>query len=146
MDSHAGWLWQMMDPVKFDALCKKTVRRLRGLRRGHKFDSIAFCGLSGSLLAAAVAREMKLKMIAVRKPGEATHSLRRCELSNECTRAIVLDDFIEAGTTFRRIVRACQRNRVEVVGALLHEPHGRGVMSREYAVAGRKYPLYWIGK
>jgi orotate phosphoribosyltransferase len=145
--SHAAWLWQVFEPELFDRLCDKTAARLKKLRSKLGFDAVAFMGMSGSLLAPPVARQLKLRMIAVRPVGNSshTHSVHVVEAPDGCDRYVILDDFIETGETVRRIVRETKKELpyVRPVGILLHEAgDARGFTGDEYVVGGYKLPVH----
>jgi orotate phosphoribosyltransferase len=144
---HAAWLWQVFEPTLFDRLCNKTARSLTRLRPRLGFDAIAFMGMSGCILAPPVARQLKLRMIAVRPVGNSshTHSVHVVEAPDGCEKYVILDDFIESGDTVKRIVRETKKELpyAKPVGILLHEAgNSRGFTGDEYVVGGHKLPVH----
>lgn len=73
----------------------------------NEFDAIAFRGISGALIAPAVALSLGKDVIVVRKD-ESRHSTLRVE-GVRCERYIIVDDFVENGDTISAI-----RNRISV--------------------------------
>lgn len=70
-----------------------------------KFDTIAFCGMSGALVAPAVAVRLRKWMTLVRKPSDGLSHGMRVEGAVQ-GRYMILDDFISEGDTVRRIQEA----------------------------------------
>lgn len=71
---------------------------------GGEFDSIAFRGLSGALLAPALAIGLEKSLIAVRK-NESRHSGLKVEGDQAARSYIIVDDFVSTGETVREIER-----------------------------------------
>lgn len=74
--------------------------------RDYDFDTIAFRGISGALIAPPVALRMNKQMIVVRKPEDSTHSLLKVEGNKAARKYVILDDFSCSGATRRAIVEA----------------------------------------
>lgn len=90
-----------LDP---DKLRKRIALAGRALA-GYDFDSIAFRGVSGTILGAPIALLMNKEMVLVRKDGDDTHSGYRVEGNRNVLRYIIVDDFVSSGHTGREIVR-----------------------------------------
>lgn len=88
------------------SLLRQTIRRAVAVLKHYEFDAIAFRGLSGSLIAPALAVELNKSLIAVRKPEEIRHSSRIVEGDYNAKRYVIVDDLISTGTTARAIVEA----------------------------------------
>lgn len=73
-----------------------------------QFDSIAFCGLSGALVAPIVAYKMGKTLLAVRKEDEDCHSCHTVEGDMATRRYLILDDFISSGNTVDHIFDSVQ--------------------------------------
>lgn len=71
-----------------------------------EFDAIAFRGMSGALVAPIIARELGKTLICVRKPDEKCHSSRLVEGDSGARSYVIIDDFIDYGTTVRKIFTA----------------------------------------
>lgn len=69
------------------------------------FDAIAFRGVSGALVAPAVAAELHKPLLLVRKNSESSHSLYQVEGCDKYKcRYIIIDDFVCSGSTIKAIV------------------------------------------
>jgi adenine/guanine phosphoribosyltransferase-like PRPP-binding protein len=80
---------------------EKVIKNLKELivSSGVEFDSIAFCGTSGSLVAPFIAKELHKTLILVRK--EQHHSSLNVEGNLESKSFIIIDDLIESGKTMQ---------------------------------------------
>lgn len=80
-----------------------TVGRLT--EHAGEFDTIVTRGMSGALVAPAVAYMLGKRLVIIRKPGESAHTTRHPGLAkdgpNDIGRWIFLDDFISLGGTRR---------------------------------------------
>lgn len=115
----ASWLRSMVDPAERRKVVELTRVRLCDL---PAFDAIAFTGLSGSVIAGAVALAMDKYLYCVRKSKENRHSDYVVEGPSTGLRYIILDDFISTGSTIRRIVEMVQAhtdNSAKCVGAYM---------------------------
>lgn len=83
---------------------KRAVKRLKYLRRGGlQFDAIAFAGMSGCLMAPAIADKLGVGIMAIRKRGERTHADFTVEATPKCVTYIIVDDLVYSGQTVERI-------------------------------------------
>lgn len=82
-----------------------VVNKAVGILANVDFDSIAFIGMSGALLAPVLAFVMGKELIALRKHGSQSHSWHSIEGFNKTKRYIVVDDFICTGNTVRDIAK-----------------------------------------
>lgn len=115
----ASWLHSILRPGGLSSEVDKAADGLSALN----FDAIAFTGLSGALLASAVALRMKKLLYCVRKYGENRHSTHEVEGPIGILRYIIIDDFIQTGATIRRIisqVRQHSDNQARLVGIWLY--------------------------
>lgn len=91
---------------------RETVRWASKQLRPYNFDAIAFRGLSGALIAPAIAMRLNKTLIAVRKPIEisgnrdATHSPHLVEGDRAAKTYVIVDDLVSSGRTVLAIVRA----------------------------------------
>ena len=67
------------------------------------FDSVAFSGVSGALIAAPISHSMNKPLILVRKRGETCHSSLVVEGNIRCQNYIIIDDLVSSGDTAKRI-------------------------------------------
>lgn len=105
-----------------EALVSQILRDLNP--RTNDFDTIVATGTSGMMIAPIIAMIMRKHMVAVRKPGENSHSggLKLQGIFGE--RWIFLDDFIATGNTLRRVVGTVEQEgpkNAEFIGAYLYE-------------------------
>lgn len=115
----ATWLHPILRSGGLKAEVKRAVDTIKII----KFDAIAFTGLSGAVLASAVALRMNKLMYCVRKSGESRHSDNEVEGPLGCLRYVIIDDMIMTGTTVRRIinqVRLHSDSMAKLVGIWLY--------------------------
>lgn len=124
-----------MKKIRSDYL--NTVLTAEGLNRvinemtGHltphegEFSAVAFRGMSGAVVAPGVAQRLNKDLIVVRKPHEINHSNMGVE-GVECKAYVIIDDFIDSGTTIKEIRRAVRQE--EIFGKLV----GIGLYKRNY--------------
>ena len=95
-------------------VAKHTVARICKLvrQRNIEFDAIACRGLSGLLIAPIVAMRLKKTLLCVRK-GEETHSTYPVEGDAKAKTYVILDDFIDSGSTVSAIVDAIKTFNTE---------------------------------
>lgn len=75
-------------------------------RSGLEFSTIVACGLSGALVAPAVAARMKKDLVFVRK-GESTHGHQvEIDMTRDIGDYVIIDDLVEFGRTIKRIRQA----------------------------------------
>lgn len=102
------YIRQFLIPENLQKHIDLTVRALR--TNIDAFDAIAFTGMSGALIAPAVARELGKTVIMVRKPGTTTHAAYEVEGDYAARRYIIADDFRHSGATEDYIVRSIKRD------------------------------------
>lgn len=89
-----------LDPHDGMIAVQGASRAIRDLR----FDAIAFSGMSGALVAPAVAMALQKPMILARKSTDDSHAGRGVvEGALEANTYIIIDDFMSSGDTIRRI-------------------------------------------
>ena len=112
--SHPSYLSNMFVRKNWDLTIKKTLKELRPL--SATFDSIAFRGLSGGLIAPIICYNLKKGMVAVRKSrkDEPCHSSNSVESETDCIgRYIILDDQISSGATVLAMLDAIKNAKLE---------------------------------
>ena len=88
----------------------KLLKRLTHIAR--TFESIAFCGVSGALIAPAIAIALNKGVIVVRKPKEHSHSTYGIEGTIKGKkRYIIIDDFIDSGKTCKTIIDSIKHKK-----------------------------------
>lgn len=93
----AGYIDSFIDPAKLEVQVDLCIRALSP--QLEKFDSIAFSGMSGALIAPPVAMALGKELIMVRKEGQSTHSSRIVEGNYASRKYIIVDDFRASGAT-----------------------------------------------
>lgn len=115
----------------------------KALKR-HKFDAIAFMGISGTLIGPPVAIKLGKPFLLVRKPGHDSHSQWMVEGDYAAKSYIILDEFSETGKTKKLI-----RNSIEAVMPSAKYKGFLGVKwlteasVTQYAKEKEAYPLEW---
>jgi len=136
----ALYLERFTNPEKLAARIDMAVRALRG----HKFDCIAFTGMSGMLIGPPVALRLGKTFLMVRKDAYASHSTLEVEGDYAAHRYIILDDFTESGNTIRRIREAIAVHSPDAkyVGFLgvAHITEGRLAVAEKRLDAGKDAP------
>lgn len=86
------------------------------------FDTLAFSGNSGALIAPILAHKLNKEIIMVRKPGVQCASGFSVEGFRDSKKYVLVDDLISSGRTAERIVKAVQRlaPNAQMVGILLY--------------------------
>lgn len=82
----------------------QSVKFLRTHKLDQQFDSIAFRGISGALIAPVLAMRLNKNLIAVRKSTSGCHSCHTVEGYHGSKRYIIVDDFISSGETVESII------------------------------------------
>lgn len=108
------YLRWFLSPDKLQASIDASVRILRK----YEFDAIAFCGMSGALIAPAIALEMNKEMLMVRKKRYSDngvvrndhHSCYRVEGDMNARNFVIVDDFIASGETVLHILAQIKDN------------------------------------
>lgn len=79
----------------------KTIEETIDQLRPHvaEFDTIAFRGMSGAMVAPMVAMRLNKGITIIRKQGERSHAPEITGIWENGKRYIILDDFISSGNT-----------------------------------------------
>ena len=93
----------------FLKLVPLAVKKLRAIKKLHPFDAIAFRGSSGAALAFPLSYFLKLPLIHVRK-GASHYGSGLIEGTISSKRYIIIDDFIDRGTTIKKIISEIKKN------------------------------------
>lgn len=94
---------------QFLKLVPLAAKKLRSIKRKYPFDAIAFRGSSGAALAFPLSYLLKLPLIHVRK-GESHYGSGTIEGTISSKRYIIIDDFIDRGTTVKKIISEIKKN------------------------------------
>lgn len=140
----AEYLCHMLDPIAFEHKCERVASNIRKMRRKIPFDCIAFTGMSGCLIAPAICRQLKVHMLPIRKAGVKHHGNGRIEThyAHVYKRSIILDDFVEEGSTVRKLIKLLREDMPnnKVVGLALH----RRLDIDNFDIAPRLHRVYGI--
>lgn len=128
MTIQTSYLKQGFNPIAL----AKTISMATALLRPHKalFEAIAFRGVSGALVAPAVAAKLGKSLIVVRK-AEARHSPYEVEGEDSIRSYLIIDDQIAGGGTIREIhhqVMILTKQQAKCAGYLMwyQTPHDKG--------------------
>lgn len=102
----SGYTKHFVRPESLRATIESCVTYLEHNKLTHAFDTIAFRGMSGAIVAPSVAMRLSKEVIMVRKPGESAHSSYNVEGNREARRVLIVDDFVNSGNTVRIIAEA----------------------------------------
>jgi len=99
------------------ALDKRTlpniIKNAIEFSRNIEFDSIAVRGMSGSIVASAIAFELEKNIIIIRKDKDNTHSDATVEYSFYPRKYIIVDDFISSGKTIKTIIEEMEEDALK---------------------------------
>lgn len=110
-----------------------VARRVHALRTELQFDAVVVTGKSGLSVGFAAQMAREFPMIVVRKAGERSHGLPIEGPDNlRVLRYIIMDDFIDSGSTVETIVTAMRKTAEQqgepipmCVGVLQYSPSYR---------------------
>lgn len=105
-----------LNPDYLNTRLKKAIKKASKF----KFDSIAYTGHSGALVAIPMALSLKKHIVIVRKPHEKSHGTI-IEKNNIAKNCLIVDDFIETGKTLKRIKKHLDNNEIKPVGIILYD-------------------------
>jgi orotate phosphoribosyltransferase len=108
---------------KFQNVVARTVVKVCQLHKLLQFDAIAIRGNSGAAVGWPVSYITGIPIVLIRK-GEKTHGRDMEGPDSRIDRYLILDDFIETGTTVRSMIDEFSKRRVlgnsDCVGVLLY--------------------------
>lgn len=108
----AAHLNTLLEPVKL----AKRIRQCKAALKKYDYDAIAVRGVSGLLLGPTLAMKCRKSLIVVRKPDEDCHSSNVCEGDRGTKRYVIVDDFVDTGSTVTAIMRAVKEWQVKKHG------------------------------
>jgi orotate phosphoribosyltransferase len=100
----ASYLDTVLRPKGLQETAREIVKMIKESK--IQFDSIAFTGMSGTLVAPTVALRLRKNPVVIRKTTESTHSSCLIEAMAEIGDYIIIDDFRSSGRTLTRIIDA----------------------------------------
>jgi len=115
---------------KFAQTVDRSEKDIRDwIAKGNDFDCIAFTGVSGAALAFPLALRLNKGLLCIRKEGSGSHSLYDIEGDFSGDRYIIVDDFVDTGSTVEKIHSDLERNRatddIELVGIYLYDENSK---------------------
>jgi len=116
---HCGYMSQALRRKEID----QSVEICLAVLEKKQFDTIAFRGMSGALIAPIVAHWLQKEVIMIRKKTtELTHSNHLVEGYIAAKKYVILDDFIQGGGTVREIVSRVKEftSVAEIVGGVFY--------------------------
>lgn len=130
---HASWLeHSLQGPTEFRDLVDRIKALLVPL---VDVPVIAVSGLSGLLVGPTVALETNRYLLVVRKLNEQRHSDNEVEGPRGNFNYVILDDFLQSGSTVVRIVECIARHTT-------FESHCAGVLSYRYNYREGKFESF----
>lgn len=127
--SSYGWTTYSVDD--WTRRLQRIAVKIELLQETHKIDALALRGSSGMMAGAVLSVALQMPVIYVRKPGEYAHGGPVESNSREPIKSyLIVDDFIDSGSTIREIVDAIDRDAEEersvapkCVGVLLYNDY-----------------------
>ena len=108
MTIRSVYLKVIFDPNIYKETVAKTVAAAKHIKSVTDFDTIAFCGMSGSAMAFILAHELGVDLLCVRKKNDGSHFLsfndNPLEGNLEAKKYLIVDDFISSGRTVNYII------------------------------------------
>ena len=105
------------------SLTHTVLQQCQDALAGVDFDSLAFSGMSGALVAPILAHLMEKEIIMVRIPGTpGCHSVYPVEGFRGSKRYVIVDDLVCTGKTCTRIIRGIRlfAPKAELIGLMLY--------------------------
>lgn len=104
---------------------QKLIHHMKRLMGNEEFDTIAFRGMSGAVVAPVVAHAMQKHLLVVRKPkihSDEHHSHLTVEGNLGCQRYIIIDDVRATGNTIAAILGEVREwvPEARCIGAVLY--------------------------
>ena len=109
---------------QFTKAVEKAAKVLRKFRRKVPFEAIAFTGTSGAALAYPLSYLLGVPLICVRKSTRDNHFGYKIEGCMTADTYIIVDDFIESGSTIKKIRKSVESEieDTKCVGIYLYHP------------------------
>lgn len=105
---HSRYLNSPLDKDKRKEILDRLEKQIDD--SGIVFQAIAFCGMSGALIAPALAQRLNCGLILVRKEKEPRHTYLKVEGYTKGSRYIIIDDQIATGNTIKYILETIHQD------------------------------------
>ncbi len=126
--NHAGYLDCLFD----EKLREQSIEKIKSalIPKAHLYNGIIVTGVSGMGLGFVLARELKKKIVILRK-GESCHSSWHIENLDDKDKLVFLDDFISSGKTLNTVYSNINEAwptaegylmQAKIVGAIFYDP------------------------
>jgi len=145
MSCQSSYLVPALDVNRFVNNANGLIERIK--LSGIQFDSIAFSGMSGSLVVPIIAMLMGKNMLLGRKERDDCHSSYQVEGNLLLARRfIIIDDLVSSGDTVRRINGRVKRSQTQLrengevvpegkcVGLFCYNEHWRSPSTEMFAL------------
>lgn len=117
---HSAYLDDIFRLKSLRATLKKATTRANKIKKKLNFDGLVGTGISGIILIAPLALELKVPFAIVRK-SKKNHSGYDVEGDDNISRYLFVDDFIDSGETFSRVYKKMKAfNGALPIGALFY--------------------------
>jgi adenine/guanine phosphoribosyltransferase-like PRPP-binding protein len=133
-----GYLRSVFDVQEYFHVINKLVVKIKKFQQNKPFDAIAFTGTSGAAVAFTLAYKLKVPLICIRKTTDKSHYKNIYEGIENIKRYIIVDDFIETGSTIDRIKKGvCSRSEgAKLVGIFLYRDCWHNLKYKDTTVYG----------
>jgi orotate phosphoribosyltransferase-like protein len=113
----SSYLDALLDPGSL----RKVLIRAKKCVVNLSYDSVAFRGMSGTILGPSMALRLNKNMIMVRKKNAGSHSLKDVEGFSKSKKYIIVDDFIDSGKTVCEIITSIKKfsPKAKCIGILI---------------------------
>jgi orotate phosphoribosyltransferase len=148
-----GTAYLNLNPDHIRTKADSLAKQIEALRRRVPFDAIAVRGVSGYSVGFPVSYITGIPLIVIRKGTERSHGQSiECDYHTDVKRYMILDDFIETGSTVEEILHKIDRvsnteDRCrssvdfspECVGVILYQENKDDLFIERF---GKKIPIY----
>ena len=124
---HSTYLTRVLDFGHRYRVLERAVEAATKMHAEYSFDAVVFTGMSGALIAPAVADALGLDLLIVRKPSDDSHhsseNWRAPYLDGYIqtgARLLWVDDVVSSGRTFARVQREIDAYDMVIAGILLY--------------------------
>lgn len=129
MTIRTSYLQSIFEIDLFSSTVNTTVIAAEAIKKKHNFDTIAFSGMSGAMMAPILSHWLNVPMLCIRKFDDVSHytlgHLSPLEGHIDTRRYMIVDDFISTGNTINRIITSISRETpsAQCVAILMYANH-----------------------
>ena len=123
---------QFVNPVSLKEYVDRAIKHMSTIK--EPYDTVAFCGMSGALVAPMIALALNKELVLVRKKGDKCNSQYKVEGNGDVKRYIIVDDFVSSGRTVGHIQRSLYKfsPKAECVGVVEVQRNDAGYPDNVY--------------